>query len=267
MIFSTEDMKKAFHPDELAFTRNYLAHVPPDKLVVLLMHIPLVVTDNKAALFALIEDRPHLFSISGHTHEQAHFYIDEKLGWKGKEPHHHYIAGAVSGSWWCGAPDALNIPDATMNDGSPNGYAVVEVTGNQYRLRWKSARYPADYQMNIYVPESVPRERLPNTEVLVNFFAGSDRCRVLMRMDGADAPTAMTQTAGTDPACEQMHRMNAARQEGIWGWDMDPPSITRHLWKAPLPASLTPGIHRIAIEVTDAFGQVFTENQIFWVVE
>jgi|GEM_PF-2062109 len=34
---------------------------------------------------------------SGHTHWQAHQFLDEKSGWQGKEPRHHVIHVTVCG--------------------------------------------------------------------------------------------------------------------------------------------------------------------------
>ena len=58
----------------------------------LLMHIPLTGTVDRQSLYRLIEKRPYTLSLSGHTHWQAHQFIDESDGWKGREPHHHIDA-------------------------------------------------------------------------------------------------------------------------------------------------------------------------------
>ena len=65
--------------------KNDLALVPEEKLVMLMMHIPLLNVGNRSELFRLIEKRPHTLSVSGHTHWQAHQYLNEKDGWQGDE--------------------------------------------------------------------------------------------------------------------------------------------------------------------------------------
>jgi DNA repair exonuclease SbcCD nuclease subunit len=137
---------------QLTFVENYLSHVPADMLVVLMMHAPLVRSENREILYEILKDRKYTFSISGHVHEQINVFVTDEMGWKGSEPHHHLINATVSGSWWCGLHDELGIPHATMNDGAPNGYSVITFDGNTYSVRFKAARRPENYQMNIYMP-------------------------------------------------------------------------------------------------------------------
>ncbi|MCK5702454.1 MAG: metallophosphoesterase, partial [Cyclobacteriaceae bacterium] len=97
--------KGHFTQDQLQFVDNYLKHVPKEKLVVLMMHIPIVACDNREDMYRILEKRPYSLSVSGHTHELAHVFVDESQGWNGETPHHHFINGTVSGSWWCGMKD------------------------------------------------------------------------------------------------------------------------------------------------------------------
>ncbi len=251
-----------FSDQDIGFVRNLLQFVPPEKLVVMMMHVPLHAVKNVREMSVLFAKHPRTFSIAGHIHEQFHVFMDAKKGWMGGGTHHHYAAGAVSGSWWCGEPDETGIPHALMNDGTPNGYAVLSFDGADYRLRWKCARRPADYQMNLYMPNEAAAAALPETGVLVNFFAGSDRCKLEMRAGPGGAWTPMEQTRGVDPECARMNKMNPFRHDGVWGWDMDEPSATRHLWKALLPAGLAPGTHTVSVRATDQFGQVFYGHRL-----
>jgi hypothetical protein len=45
--------------------------------------------------------------------------------------------------------DAAGVPDATMRDGTPKGYAILHFTGNTYRFEYKAYGIPASYQMDI----------------------------------------------------------------------------------------------------------------------
>jgi hypothetical protein len=103
----TGKYKSHFSLDQISFVKNYLKFVPDEKLLVLMMHIPIFTSENKELLFDIIKDRANTFSISGHVHEQLNVFIDEDLGWSGASPHHHLINGTVSGSWWCGLHDEL----------------------------------------------------------------------------------------------------------------------------------------------------------------
>ncbi|HLO99748.1 MAG TPA: calcineurin-like phosphoesterase family protein, partial [Fimbriimonas sp.] len=135
--------------DQLAFVKNDLASVSKDKLVVIAMHIPLVELRNKEALMDLFADRKHTFSLSAHTHIQAHHFLGSEDGWNGEGHHHHLNHATVCGSWWQGALDERGIPNATMADGGPNGYSLVEFDGNKYKVSFRAASRPEWEQMGI----------------------------------------------------------------------------------------------------------------------
>jgi hypothetical protein len=264
-----------FTRKQTQFTENYLHTVPEDKLVVLLMHAPIVACDNREKLFELLDKRPHTFSISGHVHQQLHLFMGEKSGWNGENPHHHLINATVSGSWWCGLKDELGIPHATMNDGGPNGYSIVSFDGNTYDVRFKAARRPANYQMNIYLPDDIALSAVDTTKVLVNVFAGSPRSAVDMRVDKKGDWLPLSPVKTVDPACLQMHQLNPYLDEEVlgmpldevFGWKMDYPSMSHHMWEAPLPATFEVGTHVVTIRHTDMFGKVWIDHRIFRIIE
>ena len=261
----------AFTEQQLAFVKNYLTFVPKDKLVVLMMHVPIVRCEKRDEMLALLADRPNTLSIAAHTHTQIHAFLDGESGWKGPGEHHHFINATVSGSWWCGSFDERGIPHATMNDGAPNGYSIITFDGNRYSIEFKAASRPADYQMNIYLADDVPEAALAKTEVLVNVFAGSERSTVEMRVGEADAWSAMEYTITIDPECLRMHEqspyldmeLEGKKLDTVFGWKMDYPSKSRHMWKATLPAGLPTGTHTLTVRTTDMFGQVHTGRRIF----
>lgn len=255
--------------DQLAFVRNYLAHVPNEKLVVLFMHIPIVRCAEKAELFAMLQDRPHTFSIAGYTHTQFHLFLGAEQGWRGPEPHHHFVSATVSGSWWCGAFDELGIPHTTMNDGAPNGYSILTFDGPNYSIRFKAARRPDDYQMNIYLPSEINETESETTPILVNVFAGSARSRTEMRVGKTGEWAALENTRTTDPECQRMHEQSpyldqevlGKKLDTVFGWKMDPPDETSHMWKGVLPR-LSAGTHTVFVRSTDMFGQEWVDHRI-----
>ena len=259
-----------FTDDELAFVKNYLAMVPLDRLVVLMMHAPIVGCGNREQMFRLIEGRPHTFSISSHLHQMGHVFVGQDLGWRGQAAHHHFVNPAVSGSWWCGALDELGIPHATMNDGAPNGYSLITFHGNRYRIRFKAARRPADYQMNIYLPDEVEQARASETEILVNVFAGSERSRVEMQFGQGGPWIPLEETVGIDPQCLRMHEQSPYLDqtvlgkplEEVFGWKMDYPSRSRHLWKGALPQHPPQGTHTVTVRTVDMFGQTWSAQRV-----
>jgi len=259
-----------FTDDELAFVKNYLATVPLDRLVVLMMHAPIIRCGNREEMFRLIESRPRTFSISSHLHEMVHVFVGENMGWHGEAPHHHFVNAAVSGSWWCGAGDELGIPHATMNDGGPNGYSLITFDGNRYSIRFKAARRPTDYQMNIYMPDEVEQARAGETEILVNVFAGSEWSKVEMQFGKTGPWVPLEHTVSIDPQCLRMHEQSPYLDETVlgkpleevFGWKVDYPSKSLHMWKGVLPQNPPRGTHTVTVRTTDMFGQTWTGYRI-----
>ena len=255
---------------QIDFIKNYLTFVPDDKLVMLMMHVPIFRIKNRDALYEILKDRSHLFSASGHVHEMSHLFMDETMGWPGQKPHHHFINATVSGSWWCGLQDELGIPHATMNDGAPNGYAIIAFEGNQYKITFKAARRPADYQMNIYLPDDLETAAIDTTRIQVNVFAGSQRSKVEARFGKNGEWMELIPEVTADPAGLRMYelgpyldqKVNGQTLDEIFGWKMDKPGNSRHIWEGPVPKTLTTGTHRVTVRTTDMFGQTWTAHHI-----
>lgn len=242
--------------EQLTFVRNDLAFVPEDRLIVLMMHIPLTSTRDREALYRLIEERPYTMSVSGHTHWQAHRFITREDGWRGPEPHHHVINVTVSGSWWRGEPDEQGIPHATMRDGAPNGYAIYTFDGHRATVDFKAARRPATYQMNIHAPYTVQAGEAGQVEVFANVFGGSERSTVEMRL-GDDGPwIPMERVERHDPTYVEM-KAREDRIESRRGLSMRDPVNSHHLWMAHLPADPPRGLMVIHVRTTDMYGRVF----------
>ena len=241
---------------QLDFVKNDLALVPKDRLVVIAMHIPIVDVKNREALYRLIEDRPHTLSFSAHTHVQAHHFLDAADGWRGRTPHHHLNHATVCGSWWGGALDERGIPHATMSDGAPNGYSIVEFDGAKYKVTFRAASRPEWDQMAVYLPEQVEG----GAEVVANVWAGSEKSVVEMRVDGG--PWArMENFEGQDPFYVKLKEIEKSAKPPT-GRNLPNPSNTRHLWRGKLPTTLSSGVHAVEVRTTDMFGQTYSDRRI-----
>ncbi|MEE4297637.1 MAG: calcineurin-like phosphoesterase family protein [Wenzhouxiangella sp.] len=147
-------------PDlQIQWLANLLAHIPEDRRIVLLHHIPLVSfsdadgpthqTDNTADLHALVAGRPAL-SLSGHTHTVENLAPGEwYAGWSeqvgvGPLPFRHIIAGAASGGWWLGNFDINGIPMALQRMGAPKGVVMLDFDGVEYTERYRGANLDPD---------------------------------------------------------------------------------------------------------------------------
>ncbi|MCH8841113.1 MAG: calcineurin-like phosphoesterase C-terminal domain-containing protein [Planctomycetes bacterium] len=250
---------------QLQFTANYLQVVPKDDRVIVCTHIPLPEighggsqngTPQFRRLLEILSDHPHTMSFSAHTHINHHEFAGAEQGYtpEAATEHHHHNVATGSGSWYRGPLDEQGFPVTTMADGAPNGYILATFQGNEYRLRYKGARKPANYQLAIHAPEVVSSERSDAAEVVVNVFNGNERSRVRMRVRGHGDWTRMEQSPRTDPAY-------AAAQErdvvvaGDRRKPLPEPKLTEHIWVAKLPAGLSVGMHVLEVEATDMFSQ------------
>jgi hypothetical protein len=244
--------------EQLAFVLSDLRALPAEQLVVLTMHIPIQEIAEKEELFKALAEHPHAVSYSGHTHYYRHWFLGDKQGWPGQEPHHHTTIGTSCGSWWTGMPDEVGIPNATMSDGAPNCWVLVTFDGQKVeRVQYRAARRPADYQMNIYTPDPVT-DKTAEIEVLVNVFAGSARSTVEMRL-GDGAWTKLEKVDREDPSFvalkESEKKLPPPRK-------MPKPTKCGHLWRGTLPSGLEPGSYVLEVRTTDVFGQTYTARRI-----
>lgn len=238
-----------FGERQMAFIKKDLSLIPEDQLVVLLMHIPLINVEDRQELYRLIERRPATVSISAHTHYMEHVLIGEEDGWMGPKKHHHIINVTVCGSWWGGAKDERGIPHATMSDGGPNGYSIMQFDGNRYSLEMVPAGRSIGYQMNLYAPEKVKRAELATTVLVANVFGASQDWICKFRV--GDGPWQKMQAfSGPDPAFLKMKATEQSLADKPWR-DLPNPHVTPHLYRGFMPADLPPGTHRIEVRANN----------------
>ena len=270
---------------QLTFIQNDLAFVPKDQLVVISFHIPLTNMRDVKKLMNLLKDRPYTLSLSAHTHFQQDHFVGQDHGWQGDNPHHHHNHATTSGTWWKGAYDEIGIPHTTMRDGAPNGYGIFTFSGNKYSIRFKAARRPANYQMNIWAPWEVPSTKTDKTDVLVNVFGGNKHSKVEMRLGKVGKWLPMTYMPQKDPYYKALkerddtnhleRKMHIALRETIELLSKDENKLPQrgkqlqygvikssHIWQAKLPANVRKGTHVINVRTTDMYGQTFTGRRI-----
>jgi hypothetical protein len=257
----TGDYTGGLGEDQLSFLGNLLSQIDESRLLVFLMHIPLPGVEDREALFRLIEHRPYTMSVSGHTHWQAHWFLDEEDGWRGAEPHHHVINVTVSGSWWSGEPDEMGIPHTMMADGAPNGYSILTFDGQSAVVDFKAARRPADYQMQVDAPDVVSPADVGSTMVYVNVFGGSERSTVEMRAGSRDEWVTLEKVMEVDPSFQRL-KDKEANAVTLVGRPLPKAKISNHLWKARLPGDLPEGVHRIWVRSEDMYGRVMNGSRV-----
>ncbi|MGV8942317.1 MAG: calcineurin-like phosphoesterase C-terminal domain-containing protein [Lysobacter sp.] len=253
--------------DQFEFLQTYLPTVDKSGLLVIGVHIPFFNTSSapgvetfrtrdRERLFALLQDFPNVLLLSGHGHMQQHVDHGISNGWHGRQPLHEYNVGAACGAFWSGAKDAAGIPDATMADGTPNGYARLKVgQGGEYALSWHPARLVSDDPartgaMAIRAPRVLRRGAYPAWGVYANVFMGMDGSRVEYRVAGGDwRPMQRVHQADPGVLAENVRDDEAA---ALRGFDRSPEAKpSTHLWRGALPTDLPLGEHRIQVRVFD----------------
>ena len=253
---------------QLRFVANDLELLPRGQLVVLSMHIPIeqIVEDERVRLFELLAKHPNTLSVSAHMHFATHMFMELEQGWPGDEPHHHIVAPTTCGGWWSGAPDELGIPHTVMRDGGPNGVLLATFKGSDYSFEFVPARRPADYQMDIYAPETVTRAEALNTEILVNVFFGSELSTVQMRVDSYDTWIPLERVERSAPNLERI-KAEEETCEYLKTHRAVKPVPSPHFWSGVLPAGVKPGLRLVHVRTTDMFGQTYEARRTVRITE
>lgn len=254
-----------FREDQLEFLENDLKLVPKDYLVVVSLHIPLTDfgsgdqfrDEDREALFDLLKKFPNTISLSAHTHFQMHDFFGKDRGWKGKDVHHHYNVGTTSGDWYSGSDDSYGTPNSRMRDGTPKGYAVLKIKGNDYEFDYKVSGADWSEKMHIHLPRVVPQNRRSRAQVIVNFFQGSSKDSLFYRVDGGEWMP-MRYSPMHDPVISKVHHDWEYNYTLPGGKRPSFPVESTHIWRAGIPNDLDPGKHEVEIMAKDFLGREYT---------
>ena len=219
-----------------------LSYVPDDYLVFLIAHIPsslskklpynsftLDETTNITALYKLLRKYQAHF-ISGHTHSNLNICLSDSLM--------EHNTAAVCGTWW----------RATIcMDGTPAGYGVYEVNGNQVRWAYKSVGYPIEHQFRVYPVGS--SHEYPQ-DIIANVWNWDDQWSVELWENGRSMGE-MTHFTGYDP---QAYAVCSDKERVLYDWIS--PHKTSHLFRATPQRA---GSH-LEVRVTDRFGRTYIQE-------
>ncbi len=228
---------------QLAWFEADLAHVEPGSLVLVFLHIPVFSSQflrrgqkkpavarsvaNREALYRLLEPfRAHI--LSGHTHESEHVF---------EGGCHEHVNGTVCGAWWTGP---------ICYDGTPNGYGIYEVKGEEIRWRYKATGYGADQQLRLYPRGSDPR--FPE-EIVANIWNWDPEWRVVW-YEAGDRRGSLEPHQGLDPLSVELHTGPELPERRPW---VDP-MPNRHCFYA---RPSTEGAE-VIVEATDRWNRTFT---------
>lgn len=226
--------------EQLAWLQQDLALVERGATVIAFIHIPAASTaaartndaasakvdmvNNRAALYRLLEPfKAHI--LSGHTHENEHVFASHV---------HEHVGGTVCGAWWSGD---------ICHDGTPNGYSVYEIAGDEVKWRYQATGLAADLQMRVYPAGSDPSA--PG-DLVANIWDWDPEWTVTW-YEGADRRGLMSQRRSFDPLSVQLHK--------------GPDKPARRTWVEPMPTdhlffAATAGAKNVRIEARDRFGRL-----------
>lgn len=143
IIFSnTDDYVAGFSDEQVEWMRQDLQYVPKDHLVILYYHIPIRDSNaqNREEILGLLKEYSHVKLMCGHTHYNQNYQVKAPIQVEER------ITGAACGAWWHGVICA---------DGTPNGYEVYEINGNEFVDNYyKSTRFDKSYQIRLHHGDS-----------------------------------------------------------------------------------------------------------------
>lgn len=248
--------------EQFALLERWLPTLPRERLLIVAAHIPFFDTPNatgretfrasdRARLFELLKPFPNVLLLTAHTHTQRHYFHGPRDGWHGDRPLHEYNVGAAAGAYWSGVADGEGIPDATMSDGTPNGFATLQVRRDgTYALAWHPARDAAGTQIALHAPKVLRRGAYPAWAAYANVFMGFDGMRVEYRVDDGDWMP-MRRVDQPDPRLLAENARDDAA-ESLRGFDRSPEATSStHLWRGALPTKLRAGEHKVEVRAFD----------------
>lgn len=246
--------------EQFVWLQRYLDGLADDTLVVLAMHIHLFDAEpgvhdfrraDRARLFAMLERFPHRLLLTAHEHTQRQVWYGPEDGWHGSGLLHEYNVGATCGGYWSGFVDDSGLPDATMSDGTPNGYATLDwFDDGRYALRWHVARDADDAPMRLHAPKVLRRGAWPGAGLYANVFMADAESRVELRIDGG-AWQPMQRLVDKDPWVRGQNLADDAATS-LRGFNRMPEAEdSTHLWWLALPTDLDPGEHVVEVRAQD----------------
>lgn len=214
---------------QLEWLKQDLSYVPKESLVILNMHAAAWnrisnggnVRNAKELKEVLKDYNVHVFC--GHTHFCQNNEVASNL-------YEHNI-GAACGTWWSGWVN---------QDGSPNGYMVVEVNGNDLKWHYKGTRRDFSYQFRLYKTGEFLTQR---PFVIANIWDWDSACKVEWYQDGKLMGDMQQFTDADEQAASEKK-------------DRSRTLLTNHLFRA-LPAD---GAKEVKVVFTNRFGEIYTQT-------
>ena len=230
---------------QFAWLEKDLSYVEPGTTVFVVLHIPSTCEESDRKQFSynnisnVMTNAPQLHRmlapyrahiLSGHTHTTYNQIINEQL--------YEHVIPALSGAWWQGM---------LCTDGTPRGYGVFEVDGDEVKWYYKSTDFKPDHQMTLYT--GADTEAFAG-QVVANIWAVDENWRIEAQFDGG-AKQAMERFSAYDPGAQKMY---ADREKLDHPYVY--PSVSDHFFRIAIPQGAT----EVRVTATDPFGRSYQET-------
>jgi len=229
---------------QLSWLEQDIKNVKAGSTIVVSLHIPTYTNQHKRnnaqeEMGGTVTNRQRLYDIlqnykvhimSGHTH------FNEVIINKNITEHVH---GTVCGAWWTG-----NI----CGDGTPNGYGVYEVDGDNINWYYKATGKDKSHQMRIY--PAGKQTDFP-TEACINVWNYDKNWQINCFADGKAIGNPVQKMA-LDPLANE--NLLGKDLPSIRGWVE--PNLTDHLFFIKVPQNTK----ILAVKAVDGFGNIYEES-------
>ncbi len=257
-----------FNKPQLKWLAQDISMVDKDKMVVLMMHIPLVNSrksggcSNRDEVFKLLEDRTvPTIALSGHWHSNCNYILGKEDGWNGKAPFYQCILPHACGCWWNGPPDERNVPLSDQTDGTPNGWTIWEFDGTSFKTSFMPSNKSATFQSRIYTPDMRTIQQgingIAKDSILVNAFYTYENAKVEMRIDDGEWKP-MEKIAMQDPYILSYYNTPYS-PVGKWV------SVVKssHIWKGNT-GKIEKGWHAVYVRFPKIDGDIIEQGRVFY---
>jgi hypothetical protein len=208
---------------QLNWLAKDLKYVKKDDVLFICLHIPVYAhVLNKEDLYKLLRPFKNVHILSGHTHFNAN-NINGNI-----YEHNH---GTVCGAWWTGP---------ICEDGTPRGYAVYSVTGNDVKWYYKAMESDKTNQLSLHIDEQ--------RKLTANVYNWDPKWKVEYYVDGQYKGILKNQP-GFDPMATKLYKGDTLPA----GRTFPEPRETDHLFTVNLDGSAK----KVKVVATDRFGDKY----------